>query len=396
MKSVTLKPGKEIPIKYRHHWIFSGAVKSAQGIEEGEIVKVFTFNGDLLGHGYFNSKSIIQVRMLNYNNEDPIESLKNNILRAFTLRTQLFDENTNCYRIINGEGDNLSGLIVDRYNDVLVLQIATVGMDKLKEVLVETLREACVKLNIKIVSIYEKSTMTARFKDGLEYFEGTLWGEEKNDIEVKESGLKFFIDLRNSQKTGLFLDMREMRKLVGVMAKDKKLLNCFSYTGGFSLHAAKGGAKRVDSIDIAEDAVETAKKNFEINGFLDKEGLESNFYAQDAFVFLRENDLSMYDFIILDPPAFAKKKQDVERAKKGYAEINRTTLRQMNKGSYLLTCSCSYHLPREEFEKVVARAAVEAGKNITILQRHRLGMDHPINAFHSEIDYLKSLLLYVY
>jgi len=395
MKTVTLRPGKEIPIRYRHHWVFSGAVKSGFA-EEGEIVRVLASNGDLLGHGYFNSRSIIQVRMLNYNNEDPILSIKNNIIRALDLRTQLFDEDTNCYRIVNGEGDNLPGLIVDRYNDVLVLQIATVGMDRLKETLIEALLEATKKTKIKIVSIYEKSTMTARFKDGLDFFEGNLWGEEKNDIEVLESGIKFFIDLKNSQKTGLFLDMREMRKLVGTMAKDKKVLNCFSYTGGFSLHAAKGGAKRVDSIDIATEAVATAKKNFEINGFLDKKDLEANFYDQDAFVFLRERDLSEYNFIILDPPAFAKKKQDVDRAKKGYAEINRTTMRQMEKGTFLLTCSCSYHLSKEDFEKVVARAAVEAGKNITILQRHRLGMDHPINAFHSEIDYLKSILLYVY
>jgi len=395
MKTVTLRPGKEIPIRYRHHWVFSGAVKSGFA-EEGEIVRVLASNGDLLGHGYFNSRSIIQVRMLNYNNEDPILSIKNNIIRALDLRTQLFDEDTNCYRIVNGEGDNLPGLIVDRYNDVLVLQIATVGMDRLKATLIEALLEATKKTKIKIVSIYEKSTMTARFKDGLDFFEGNLWGEEKNDIEVLESGIKFFIDLKNSQKTGLFLDMREMRKLVGTMAKDKKVLNCFSYTGGFSLHAAKGGAKRVDSIDIATEAVATAKKNFEINGFLDKKDLEANFYDQDAFVFLRERDLSEYNFIILDPPAFAKKKQDVDRAKKGYAEINRTTMRQMEKGTFLLTCSCSYHLSKEDFEKVVARAAVEAGKNITILQRHRLGMDHPINAFHSEIDYLKSILLYVY
>lgn len=395
MKTITLRSGKEIPIKYRHHWIFSGAVKSGHA-EEGEIVRVNSSNGDLLGHGYFNSKSIIQVRMLNYNNEDPIQSIKNNITRAFDLRRTIFDEDTNCYRIVNGEGDNIPGLIVDRYNDVLVLQIATVGIDRIKDVIVEALLETTKKLGVKIVSIYEKSTMTARFKDGLDYFEGTLWGEEKNDIEVLESGIKFFIDLKNSQKTGLFLDMREMRKLVGIMAKGKKLLNCFSYTGGFSLHAAKGGATRVDSIDIAAEAVETAKKNFEINGFLDKKDLESNFYADDAFVFLRENDLSEYDFIILDPPAFAKKKQDVDRAKRGYAEINRTTMRQMKKGTFLLTCSCSYHLSKEDFEKVIARAAVEAGKNITILQRHRLGMDHPINAFHAEIDYLKSILLYVY
>jgi 23S rRNA (cytosine1962-C5)-methyltransferase len=185
--------------------------------------------------------------------------------------------------------------------------------------------------------------------------------------------------------------MREMRELVGEFSKNKSVLNCFSYTGGFSLYAARGGAKKIDSIDISADAVATAQENFKLNSF----EVESNFFAEDAFLFLREKNLSNYDFIILDPPAFAKKKEDLERAKRGYNEINTTTLRKMKSKSFLLTCSCSYHLSKEEFEKVIARAASDAGKNITIIQKHRLGMDHPINAFHTETDYLKSILLYV-
>lgn len=391
MNSVYLRPGKEVPVKHKHHWVFSGAIARADSLAEGEIVKVYSHDNEMLGHGYYNSKSIIQIRMLNFDKSDPIESFKYNVFKAFELRTKLFKEDTNCYRIINGEGDGLSGFIADRYDDVVVVQIATVGMDKLKPLIIDSIIEASKKLSIKISSIYEKSTMSARAKDGLEQFEGVIYGESKFEVEVLENGVKFFVDLKNAQKTGLFLDMREMRNLVGSMSFEKKVLNCFSYTGGFSLYAAVGGAASVDSVDIDPEAIRVAKTNFEINNF----DVEAGFHAVDAFAFLREKDLSKYDFIILDPPAFAKKKSDVMNAKKGYGEINRTTMRKMKKGTFLLTCSCSYHLPREEFEKVVARAAVDAGKNVTILQKHRLGMDHPINLFHNEIDYLKSMLLYI-
>jgi 23S rRNA (cytosine1962-C5)-methyltransferase len=392
-KEIYLKPGKEIPVRFRHHWVFSGAIKSGDRLNEGEIVRVFSSRNEFLGHGYYNSKSIIQIRMLNFTEEDPIESIRNNIKKALKLRTEIFGDETNCYRVINGEGDHVSGLIIDRYDDVLVFQIATVGIDILKDTIIDAILEAAKELSIDVKSIYEKSTMSARTKDGLPLFQGVIWGEEKFEVEVRENGIKFFVDLKNAQKTGLFLDMREMRRLVGTFAKDKKVLNCFSYTGGFSLYAAQGGASAVDSVDIAPEAIVTAKQNFEINKLDSK---EHGFFAEDAFKYLRDRDLSQYDFVILDPPAFAKKKTDVEAAKKGYAEINRTALRKMKSGTFLLTCSCSYHLPREDFEKVVSRAAVEAGKNVVILQRHRLGMDHPINLFHNELDYLKSMLLYVY
>jgi 23S rRNA (cytosine1962-C5)-methyltransferase len=385
-KKVILNSLKDRPIRNRHHWIFSGAIKSAPNFEDGEILEVYSVDNDLLGHGYFNHKTTIAGRMLNFDSQDPIDALKENIKNAIKLRKTLFGDSTNAYRVINGEGDYIPGLIVDKYDEVLVVQIATVGMDKLKDIIVKVLKD---ELNPKC--IYEKSNMQARVKDGLKALEGTIYGTLPEKIIVKENDIKFIVDIYKSQKTGLFLDMREMRNLVGEMSHNKTVLNCFSYTGGFSLYAMKGSAKSVDSVDIAADAVKFAQDNFEINKFETK---NSNFIAKDAFVFLREESLD-YDFIILDPPAFAKKRDDIERAKRGYGEINRTTLKKMPPKSYLLTCSCSYHVNQEMFEDIISKAAREARRSVRILHKQRLAMDHPINIHHSEIDYLKSLLLYV-
>ncbi len=407
MKKITLRPTKEIPVKHKHHWIFSGAIiggdvnkkngnsnatNALSDLSSADIVRVYSYDGEFLGHGYFNTRSIIQVRMINFEDRDPMESIAEYIHNALKLRKTLFnDELTNTYRVVNGEGDYISGLIVDRYNDILVLQISTVFMDKIKDFIVKELLKSCKELGVNIRTIYEKSTMSARTKDGLPLFEGVLSGENNLQTEVLENGIKFFVDIKVSQKTGLFLDMREMRNLIGQVSNGKRVLNCFSYTGGFSLYAARGGAIQVDSLDVDPDAVTAAKKNFEINSF----NCESNFYSEDAFKFLHNNDLSNYDLIILDPPAFAKKKEDLDSAKKGYGQINRTTMRNMKSGSLLLTCSCSYHLPKEDFEKIVSKAAVDSGKKVRILTKHRLAQDHPINAFHTEVDYLKSLLLFI-
>ncbi len=389
MKQVYLRPGKEIPVKFKHHWIFSGAVSAPkERIEEGEIVQVLSANREVLGHGYFNNKTTIQIRMLNFRNEDPLMSLENNIKSAVRLRNSLFDENTNTFRVINGEGDYIPGLVVDRYNDVLVVQVATVGIEKLKNRILDLLKKETTDWNI--TTIYEKSNMPARIKDGLESFSGHLWGNEIEETNVLENGIKFKVNFVKSQKTGLFLDMREMRKLVGEYAKGRNLLNCFSYTGGFSLYAAKGGATKVTSVDLDKDAIENCNENFALNEITSP----NEAIAVDAFKFLNDDKLN-YDFVILDPPAFAKKKEDIPNAKRGYGQINRMTLSKIPSGSFLLTCSCSYHLSFEEFETVIKKAASDARRELKVLAKHHLAPDHPININHNEVDYLKSLLLYV-
>ena len=388
-KKVYLKKDKETPLKNQHRWIFSGAIDKADKYEDGEILQVFSSKNELLGHAYMNSKTTIAGRMLNFSNEDPIVSIKKHIKIAFEMRKTLIDtSNTNCYRIINGENDNIPGLTADLYNEVLVIQISTAGMDRLKPTVLPMLAEL---FNNKI-SIYEKSSMPSRRIDGLKDSEGWVYGDEKQKVEVAENGIKFLIDFINGQKTGFFLDMREMRKLIGQHSKNKKVLNCFSYSGGFSLYALKAGATLVNSVEISEQANDLAKTNHQLNGF---DYNKNTVFTQDTFDFLKKNSKLDYDIVILDPPAFAKKKMDIKNALRRYYELNKQTMSKMNSGSILLTCSCSYHIPDEAFEKMVKKAGIDSGKDLKVISKHRMALDHGINIYHTEFDYLKSLVLYV-
>jgi 23S rRNA (cytosine1962-C5)-methyltransferase len=386
---VILHRGKEVPIKNKHHWIYSGAIKYyPDNFKDGDICEVRTPGHEIIGTAYFNSKTSIAGRMLSFGKADPFESIENNISRAKELRKDLFDDSlTNCYRLINGEGDLIPGLVVDKYNDVLVIQISTLGLEKIKSRILELLIK-----NINPRMIYEKSNMPARSIEGLKSFEGILYGNGSTLVEVIENGIKFEIDLENSHKTGFYLDQREMRNLIGSMSKGKSVLNCFSYTGGFSLYAVKHGATQVNSVDISKEVIEQAARNFEIND-IDPENHE--FTAEDVFNYIQNHNELDYDIVILDPPAFAKKKEDYQAACSGYRKINRTALKKMKKGSYLLTCSCSYHVDEESFRRIIYQSALDANRSIQILQSHRHAMDHTINIFHPEMNYLKSFLLYV-
>lgn len=389
-KKVVLKKGKETPIKYKHHWIFSGAIQSAPDYEDGDILPVYSAGGELLGNGYFNKKTSICGRMINFSNEDPLISIKKNIQEAIKLRDSIFYEpKTNCFRLINGEGDLIPGLVVDRYADVLVIQINTTGIDKIKDFILKTLVE---ELKDKISCVYEKSVSSARKQDGLQATKGFLYGKEKQKVQVLENNIKFSVDIVNGQKTGLFLDMRNMRSLIKEVSKNKTVLNCFGYSGGFSLYALSGGAKNVVTVDISKEATASAIENFEINGF---DHSKNKIITADVFDYLKTDSLN-YDIIILDPPAFAKKKSDIHNAQKGYKEINKAALAKMPSGSLLLTCSCSYYIDEEMFERILSSAAKETGKTLKIISKHKLAQDHVINPCHKEFNYLKSLLIYVY
>jgi len=384
---VILHKNKDKALRNRHHWIFSGAIKRfPPDFENGGILPVRSFDGEHLGYAYFNQKCSIAGRMLSFDETPPLEAVKKSIEDAIVLRAQLFDEKTNAFRLINGEGDNLPGLVVDRYADVLVVQIATLGMEKLKPFLVEFLTD---KFSPRC--IYEKSNLPSRREEGLADFEGLIAGKMKNTVEIVEDGIRFLIELAGSQKTGFFLDQREMRKLVRSHSAGKRLLDCFSYTGGFSVYALAGGAVHVDLVDTSEKALALARKNLKLNGF---ESASSQFYAADVFDFLRQKELS-YDFIILDPPAFAKKKSDVKQACRGYKDINRLVFQKIPARSLVLTFSCSYFVDEALLQKVVFQAAKDAKRNVRIIQRHHLAYDHPISVFHPESSYLKGFLLYV-
>ena len=386
-KSVILKPGKDKAIRHRHHWIFSGAIQSLPMFDNGDLLSVYASDGSLLGSGYFNKQSGIIGRMVSFDITSPLEAIRIAIDRAILLRKRLFDsQETNAYRLINAEGDGLPGLIVDVYHRVLVLQISTKGMERLKSWLVEYLDD-----QLHPQAIYEKSILLSRREEGLKDSQGLLKGEEIAEVSIRENGLSFVISLEKSQKTGFFLDHREMRQWIRTMAKDKRVLNAFAYTGGFSIYALAGGAQLVDSVDISNEAIRLAERHIDLNGFKEK---EHAFFCADVFQFLRERALP-YDLVILDPPAFAKRQKDIVPACRGYKDINRLAMQKMPPQSMLLTCSCSHHVETNLFQQVLFQAAFEAKRQVRLIGRHRLAADHPINIFHPESDYLKSFLLYL-
>lgn len=276
--------------------------------------------------------------------------------------------------------------MVDRYDQVAVIQISTLGMEQLRPFIVEQLQRL-----LKPRTIYEKSMMTSRREEGLSDVQGLVAGEAVQEVEIRENGLRFVVSIVEGQKTGFFLDHREMRQLIRELAKGKRLLNCFAYTGGFTVYAAAGGALSVDSVDLSAQAIAYARRNDAFNGFATA---AERFHVADVFDFLRERPLD-YDLVILDPPAFAKRQRDVVAACRGYKEINRSAMQKMPKGSLLLTSSCSYHVDAGLFQKVLFQASVEAGRTARIIGSHRLASDHPINLSHPEGDYLKSFLLYL-
>lgn len=385
-RSVVLKKNRDKPIRLHHHWIFSGAVQSLPDFEDGEILSVMSSDGEFLGSAYFNRKSAIIGRMLCFDRTPPLKSIEKKLLEALALRRKLVEPTSNAQRLVNGEGDGLPGLVVDRYDNVLVIQVATLGMEKLKPVILDHLIKA-----LSPQSIYEKSDLPTRREEGLPEFEGRLYGESVESIEIQEYGLRFLVEIQCSQKTGFYLDLRETRMLVRSMAEGRRVLNCFCYTGGFSVTALAGGASSVDSVDSSEPAILLAKRNLSLNGFSET---KNGFVVADVFEFLR-GKTRPYDFIILDPPAFAKKKTDLIPACRGYKDINRLALKTIAACGLLLTLSCSHFVDETLFRQVVFQAAAEAGREVRMIQKHRLSYDHPINIYHPESEYLKGFLLYV-
>lgn len=377
MTPVILKEGREKSALRQHPWIFSGAIKSAPSDRNGEIHPVHSFDGRPLGFAYFNSRSQLFGRFVSFGEEDPYVAIRRHLKEAVSKR--VFTPETTTWRLVNGEGDFLPGLVVDKYGDLLVVQISTLGMERLKPLILEELQGP----------IWEKSNLPSRKEEGLAPSEGWLRGEGNPAREVLENGIKYLVNPQEGQKTGFFLDQRENRARIGALAKGKRVLNAFSYTGGFTLSALKGGAVFAHSVDISEKACRLVRENIALNGFEPQEVFE-----EDVFEFLRRRPLD-YDLVILDPPAFAKREKEVIQACRGYKEINRQAIAKMPKGSLLLTCSCSHFVDEALFQKVVFQASNEAGRECQILGRHLMAADHPLNLCHPEGDYLKSLLLYV-
>ena len=383
---ITLKQGKEKPLLRGHPWVFSGAVAKIEGnVSPGDMGEVYSKDGQFLGTGYVNPHSQIIFRLLSQEKLGSLDQhVRRRIARATSLREAWFRGKTNAYRLVNGEGDFLPGLVLDRYGETLVLQISTAGMERLKPVLIDTLAK-----DLHPRTIFERSDVPARKEEGLLEEVGHLYGEEITDpVDIEEYGCRFRVDVRKGQKTGFYLDQRENRFCIREHCKGKRILDCFCYTGAFSVHAGMGKAGEITLIDSSKEALETASQHLGLNSL---SPLRHEEIQGDAFKVMRALS-SGYDLIILDPPPFAKKKSHVLSASKGYKDLNLQAFRLLREDGLLLTFCCSHHVSTDLFQKIVFSAAVDAKKNVQVLARLGHPLDHPVNLFHPEGEYLKGLL----
>ncbi|MHB8828127.1 MAG: class I SAM-dependent rRNA methyltransferase [Syntrophales bacterium] len=383
---IVIKKGREIPLLHGHPWMFSGALARAdKGIEPGQVVLATNNAGQPLALGFFNYGDIA-FRVLTEDVSAIIDQdfWRRRIREALALRMKIIPPDTDAFRLVNAEGDKMPGLVVDRYRDCLVFSIGTAGIERWRDAFIELLAE-----ETGAKTIYERSEGRSRKLEGLAERVGLVVGEAPEAMEILENGLRFEVDIQAGQKTGFFLDQRVSRELVGRLSKGASVLNCFSYTGAFSIYAARGGAKRVVSVESSTAANDIAVRNFCRNGFNPE---LHPILTADCFEFLRQTT-DQYDVIILDPPAFAKSRKDLNRAAHGYKEINMQAARRLAEGGLLATFSCSNHIDEELFGKIVLGAVRDAGKTAQLLCQTSAGPDHPVNLAHSEGRYLKGLLL---
>lgn len=384
--SLVLTPKGARAVHARHHWIFSGAVKRMPEAPNGSTVPVLSPEGEELGWAYFNRRCSLRARMVSFGPTAPADALRAALVSAVGLRRTLLDARTNAYRVVNAEADGIPGLIVDRYGEVLVIQIGTLGMDLLRDTVLGLLAEVCSP-----AAIFERSDAGSRSEEGLEPRSGWVSGPPLDPVDIHEDGLRFRVTIAGSQKTGFYLDQRETRGLVRAHAAGRRVLDCFCYAGGFSVAALSGGARDATLVDSSASALESARVNLDLNGVGEDRARR---VRADVFRYLGEAPLDQ-ELVVLDPPAFAKTRHEVSGALRGYHAVNRMVLGRVRPGTLVLTCSCSYHVDAELFQTTVFQAAREAGRPVRILARHRLASDHPVNIFHPETEYLKSLLLWV-
>ena len=391
MPSVKLKKGRDKSFNRKHPWIFSGAIDSVKDIEtNGETVEIISGDGKFLGYGSYSSHSQISVRVLSFNPDEKIDInfFQKRIENAIGLRKQIInDKTTNAYRIINAESDLLPGLVVDKYGDYLVCQFLSAGAEFWKKEIVEIL------INLfNPTGIFERSDVEVREKEGLLPSKGVLYGKQPDElIEIIENGNKFFVDVNLGHKTGFYLDQRDNRKILEQFASGKEILNCFSYTGGFSVYAVKAGASKVINVDSSAESLTLAEKNFSLNG-IDSSKYEN--IHDDVFKYLRKlrDTNRQFDVIILDPPKFAESVSQIDKAARGYKDINLLALKLLKKNGILFTFSCSGHIVPDLFNKIIADAAADAGREVHILKYLTQSPDHTMLTSFPEGLYLKGLI----
>ena len=399
MTKIILKKGREESLRRFHPWVFSGAVAEIQGNPmEGDIVAVYASDGTFLAHGHYQIGSIA-VRVLSFDSDVLSPDFWEIMLsRALQVRIScgLHKDgdvaDTNCYRLVHGEGDNLPGLIIDYYDGVCVMQAHSVGMFRAKKQIADALRKVYGPV---LKAVYDKSSGTAPYKAGLELIDGYLYKRDdfnENELVVLENGHKFMVNWTEGQKTGFFLDQRENRALVGKLSEGRNVLNLFCYTGGFSIYALAAGATHVDSVDSSKKAMAMVDRNVRLNGFDESKHTS---LCCDAIDYLRDVPEGKYDLMIVDPPAFAKHRGALKNALRAYQRLNAAAISKVAPGGFVFTYSCSQVVDKEAFALAVFSAAAQCGRSVRILDRLNQPCDHSVNIYHPEGEYLKGLLLYV-
>ena len=386
MLKLILRKNEEVEKLKGYPWIFSNEIDKFIGeFESGSVCEVYTSNNEFLCKGFFNANSKIMVRILTLNKDENIDRafFERRIAYAISHRKHL---GWNATRLIFSEADFLPGLVVDKYGDYLSVQFMSLGMDKIKEMIVDILVQ-----QTGCKGIYERSDMPVREKEGLEQTKGFLYGEFDPRVEVEEDGIRFIVDIENGQKTGYFLDQKLNRDILRLYAKDQVVLDAFSNVGGFALHACKYGAKEVDACDISERACNEIKNNANLNGFT-----QLNTICTDVFDYLHKEDVKdKYSLIVLDPPAFSKSKDSIKKAYRGYKEINMQAMKIIKSGGYLLTFSCSQHMTPALFMQMVSEVAIDAKRTVQFLDFRVQAPDHPALLESEEQLYLKCMILRV-
>lgn len=391
---VTLKKGEGRMLKSGGLWIFDNEIASILGsFEDGDIVAVHDFDGYGLGKGFINRNSKIRVRMMTRNRHQEIDEafLKMRVQEAWDYRKKVSD--TGSCRVIFGEADFLPGLVVDKFSDVLVVQSLALGIDRLKDQIVELLKEVLAVDGIKIRGVYERSDAKVRRQEGMELYKGFIGEAFDTNVEIEENGVRYMVDVKDGQKTGFFLDQKYNRKAIQHLCKDAKVLDCFTHTGSFALNAGYGGAKEVTGVDASELAVEQAILNSKLNGMEDR----VKFICRDVFELLPELEEKgeKFDVVILDPPAFTKSRNSVKNAVKGYREINLRAMKLVRDGGFLATCSCSHFMTYELFTQTIHQAARNVHKRLRQVEYRTQAPDHPILWAAEESYYLKFYIFQV-
>ncbi len=391
MAEARLKKGKEKAVKQLHPWVFSGALDTVKGNPiNGEIISVTDANGDFLAKGFFNNQSRVAVRLLEWKKEVELDEgwWRQRIAKAVKAREDLLHSgHTNVCRIIFSEADYLPGLIVDKYADFLSVQIHTAGIENIKPILLDELQK---QLNPK--GIFDRSDASARAHEGLEPSHGILAGAAPPEyVEVLENGIKYLINISEGQKSGFFCDQRSNRRIVAEHSKGKRVLDCFSYSGGFSLNCLSLGAAEVISVDSSALAIETLNKNIELNNFNKSRHQAIQSDVNKQLRSFRESD-EKFDIVILDPPKYAPTRSALDKASRAYKDLNRIGMSLLNSGGLLATFSCSGAVDINHLKQILAWAALDAGKEIQFIYQFCQPEDHPVRASFPEGEYLKGLL----